>query len=522
MQALVVAWLALSLSPAPPPQGGYTKEKYPELGIQLDRPRDYEEIPTQPDEEFIVLHFAEKLPKDREDRREQRPELYVISIDFVPDPAAPVADSGPGRAPDADEEAEEQAEPALPISTLERWLERRSPWSIARSEPAKERKGWSAALHTLRPKKEAKGADDAWCFAYTLPGRRTVAFLAYCAKDDFADQERIWRRVAERCDLSEPEESDVEKLQLKYARSRLRGADYRIGVRSRLVRGWKAEDTENFIVVYHTKDQPLIRNLMADIESIREEYIKLFPPAAEITAVSTVRVCKDREEYMAYGGSAGSAGYWNSASEELVFYDASVQGRNKRKTGDEDTFIVLYHEAFHQYIHYSAGELPPHSWFNEGHGDYFSGADVYGNRVRKIGVNPWRIEFIQDAIARRKHLPWKDIVRFEQSDYYRRDRVGLCYAQGWSMIYFLRTSRDVERHPQWSRVLDTYFLELKQDYGRRLGELADKGTDSREARAMAGMAARSHALERAFDGVDLDELEAAWADYIAGLDFKRR
>ena len=72
-------------------------------------------------------------------------------------------------------------------------------------------------------------------------------------------------------------------------------------------------------------------------------------------------------------GNPRSAGYWNSRTEELVLFDAEEHERGKRPD-DSGTFIVLYHEAFHQYIHYSTGELPPHSWFNEGYGDYFSGA----------------------------------------------------------------------------------------------------------------------------------------------------
>ena len=64
-------------------QGGYTKEKYPDLGIELERPRDYEQIPTQPDEEFVVLYFAEKLPKDPRDRPPIRTELWVLAIDYV-------------------------------------------------------------------------------------------------------------------------------------------------------------------------------------------------------------------------------------------------------------------------------------------------------------------------------------------------------------------------------------------------------------------------------------------------------
>jgi hypothetical protein len=504
-------------------QGGYTKEKYPDLGIELERPRDYEQIPTQPDEEFVVLYFAEKLPKDPKDRPPIRTELWVLAIDYVPDP--PPKDA-PEEAPAPEEsegEGEGEAAPIevpLPVNSLERWLEQHSPWELRRAQETKPRAGWKVRSHTLSARKGADGSDVVWSYAFEQPGVRTVAFVARCAESAFKDQERIWRRMAETCDLSAPAEADVAKLRQKYARSDLRGIDYRIGVRARMVRGWKAEDTENFIVVYHTKDQPLIRNLVADIESIRHEYVRLFPPAGEITAVSTVRVCKDQAEYLAYGGMRGSAGYWNSATEELVFYDASVKEKGKAQSDDSNTFIVLYHEAFHQYIHYSAGELPPHPWFNEGHGDFFSGADVHGTKVRRIGVNPWRLGTIQVAIARQKTVPWKDILEYEQPQYYANP--ALCYAQGWSMVYFLRTAPAATRHPQWSRILDTYFAELKSDYARRLGELAAQGRqDDRAERRTAGAAARKHALERSFESVDLAELEAEWAKYIAKLERPR-
>jgi hypothetical protein len=508
-------------------QGGYTTEKHPDLGLELPRARDYEQIPTQPDEEFVVLYYAEKLPKDQKDVRAARAELAVVWIDFVEDPPPkpvvsevppPEEDEGRTRA-EPKAKVEEQPEPP-PISTLERWLDQRSPWRLGRGEPGKSRDGWNAAIHTLAPK-NVLGA-GAWAYVFDKPKQRTIAFIGQCAKADLPQQSKIWRYIAEHAEFSEPEGADVAKLALKYANSKLRGIDYRIKVRSKLVRGWKAEDTENFIVVSHTTDQPLLRALVRDIESIRKEYVKLFPPAGAIEAVSTVRVCKDRGEYFAYGGFAGSAGYWNSATEELVFYDAQVREKGKRTTGEENTFIVLYHEAFHQYIHYSAGELPPHSWFNEGHGDFFSGADISGGKVKRIGVNPWRIGLIQRAIDENKIVRWKDILAFEQVDYYRPDRRSICYAQGWSMIYFLRTAPVVLKHPQWSKILTTYFDALKQDYAGRLATLEAQGRrDEPGARAECGVAARKRALEVAFEGVDVGELESEWRDYIAAIEWKK-
>ena len=67
--------------------------------------------------------------------------------------------------------------------------------------------------------------------------------------------------------------------------------------------------------------------------------------------------------------------------EALLLLRAQVQAYRDLARSEPltaDTLAVLYHEAFHQFIFYSVGEVAPHSWFNEGHGDYFSGADVVG------------------------------------------------------------------------------------------------------------------------------------------------
>jgi hypothetical protein len=223
---------------------------------------------------------------------------------------------------------------------------------------------------------------------------------------------------------------------------------------------------------------------------------------------------------MSYGGPPRSAGYWNWVDEELVFYDAEVVDKNHR-TSDADTFIVLYHEAFHQYIHYSTGELPPHTWFNEGTGDYFSGAVIKDGKLQRIGPNPWRLRLIQEAIETDKFVPWAEILKFEQPQYYNPAIVHICYAQGWSMIYFLRKSELVEKRPEWKKILPTYFDTLKSVYGAKLAELEASGKqDDKEAKGKAGFEARTKAHEEAFRDVDIDELQEAWKTFTLAIEDK--
>lgn len=255
-----------------------------------------------------------------------------------------------------------------------------------------------------------------------------------------------------------------------------------------LVKGWDVivSPKKQYIVLYNTKrgDNHALAKIIAErIEAIRAQIYEVqFPPAAPITSVSICRVCKDAQEYHQYGGPGGSAGYWNSGTEELVFYDASAS-----KKEDVDTLAVLYHEAFHQFIYYSVGEVAPHSWFNEGHGDYYAGAKYSGGKF-KIGPFTWRVGTVRGAIVTGPrsrtevkddktgelevqwgssgYTPLKDLVGFSQGEYYSYPAVS--YAQGWALIYFLRevVPANKKYNEKWGKILTTYFEALKAGVNR--------------------------------------------------------
>lgn len=355
-----------------------------------------------------------------------------------------------------------------------------------------------------------------------------------------------------------------------------------------MVKGWGIEVSpkKNYVVIYNTKNNKnllLAREIAQRIEGIREQIYEVqFPPSEPVKAVSIVRVCGDRDEYHKYGGPGGSAGYWNSWAEELVFYDASPA-----KKIDDDTLSVLYHEAFHQYIYYSVGNVAPHSWFNEGHGDYYAGAKYLRSRKWDIGPFDWRVGTVKNAIRQgareftlkqdeqggkerkvysnaKGYTPLADLVAFSQRDYYSYP--GVSYAQGWSLIYFLReeVGKNPKKYPEsWGRILDTYFDVLKREVAKegrmRRGGLFEPpdGPDEPEDPAdpadpsdpgdpagpdepadptgpggddppgeetvdpgfqpmqegEASESALEIALREAFTGVDFAELEKAWAEF---------
>lgn len=529
---LLILFAVLALAGSAEAQGGYSREKAPEHGLTFELARNYEWLATQPNEKWVVLQWVEE---DRANRRKKNelvsrytPRMQIVRIDYVSDPA-PVTTGGekPEGESSADgekpkEEKPEEKEP-LPINSWQRYAERvLHAWEPLEVGPGKPRDGYESMEYELR-RKRGNAKLRGWAYVWHNPRVRTFVVLGWCGDVHYDDQTKIWRHCAEKMRFSEPEpDPEVEKLQRYYERrSKLKDPDYRIRVRRSLGGDWKHEDTENYIIIYNTRDQPLVRRIVSDMESIRKEYERLFPPVAEVEAVSTVRICADRDEYLQYGGPDGSAGYWNYVTEELVLYDGTKREKGKR-TDKLDTFIVLYHEAFHQYIHYSAGQLGLHYWYNEGFGDFFSGAQIKGGKVRRIGVNRWRVNTIQRMIQEQKFVPWKEMIEYERAQYYGPN-AGLNYAQGWSMVFFLNTCKEVEKSEEWAAILPTYFDEVKRRWAIEKAELEEAGKDEDDEAVEAGMLkARQGALAEAFDGVNIDELQAAWAEYILDLESVER
>ncbi|MEO6708390.1 MAG: hypothetical protein ABI054_05045, partial [Planctomycetota bacterium] len=252
--------------------------------------------------------------------------------------------------------------------------------------------------------------------------------------------------------------------------------------------GWTLYETPNYFIISNNPDKDFITELKLRLEAIRTCYEETYPaekvlqlkklhdeaeakrkgaepkpdPAEgagetpddprsrakrvdEVTdsRCSVVRVVANRDQYSSYGGPGGSAGYFSSSDEELVIYDdKAVGGRN-------NTWATMNHEAFHQYIFCFFGNLSPHSWYNEGTGDFYAGYQLKNNRF-ELKPFDWRVSTIKDELRKRDsgkqtYVPLKELVRYDRDHYYDikngGERAGENYAQGWSFIWFLRTGQ---------------------------------------------------------------------------------
>lgn len=305
--------------------------------------------------------------------------------------------------------------------------------------------------------------------------------------------------------------------------SKLKGDEKRKAIKAGIAGspGWFAIDTKNYVFLSNSTNKAFIQQLANEIELIREKvYTKMFPPRQAMDQICVARVLGTQADYFAYGGPPGSAGFWNPRAEELVLFD-NFEGETK-KNSKEMTKSVMYHEAFHQYIYYAVGKVSPHSWFNEGSGDYFAGMVINGTNVRYTMFD-WRTKYLKPHLAAKKDLiPMKSLLRYPQNEYYSNG--GFKYAQGWAFIYYCR---QVTKDKRVRDIPDIYFKHLADNIAAFRAKTGDKkeGPGSIDVEGItiidfdfedqeAVERIREEAVDKAIEGVDMEKLDKDFRSWL--------
>ena len=539
LAAAALAASAPSAAAQTPKVGKYEFKDDVDLGFKIKSPKGWDYIPPQPDEKQLVGKFTPTLNKhytlpggdylwldaflvkfDRRGIESDRPYDYDEALDKYADRCF----SGTSGA----ERAETDELKVDKVITKE-------------------------VLYTAR----TRGGSDVHIYAmqYFFAEDLVVAYLFVGPAD-----KKKWRKWESAYKSMGKSMRTLELVEIDAGEVKEGDSTYRSSKRGELLKevraqpGWELIETDNYFIVTSSDDREFLRELEKRLEAIREVYGELYPVAdaqrfrakaakrlaeaaearrkegeedededagrtkasgptpMELSRCSVVRICSSRGEYSEYGGPPGSAGYWNFRDEELVIYDDQAGG------GRRNTWATLNHEAFHQYIFYFYGNLAPHSWYNEGTGDLFSGYQLKSGRFT-LKPFDWRVQTIREAIKLNKHVPLRDLVRFTQAEYYGQNDYdvggGQNYAQGWSLIYFLRTGKKKAQgwNSDWDSILDDYLIALNEEWLEvRIEKGIAEDAPFFEVRDAQGDA-RDKAVERAFAGIDWTELEEAWKRY---------
>jgi len=289
--------------------------------------------------------------------------------------------------------------------------------------------------------------------------------------------------------------------------------------------GWILAKSANYQIQSQVPRERALA-VAAHLEAMMMEYRRRFKSKKPLPEF-TLKIFKNAEEYHKYGAPPGSLAYYTDQADELVCFDTgTLDGREKppdpaegkdlkdrlkalgipeEELSNVDLLValkrlstmpllgVLSHEGWHQYFHFwivSMVDFP--SWLDEGMGDYFSTAVVSKDaKTVKCGeIAPIRFAMIHAAIRQGKHVPIADLIRFRQSDYYKNP--GLCYAEGWSLVYFCYHSGN----PRYKEIPDRIIEVFKDKHKMDL------------------------ATDIAFKGIDLAKFEEDWKAFFLGLDFK--
>ena len=258
----------------------------------------------------------------------------------------------------------------------------------------------------------------------------------------------------------------------------------------------------NYIIEYATRPD-FAKRAAEEMEQIQALYRHVLPTQKPIPPCR-IKIFDREEEFEAYSGAYGAAAYWSPMQEEIVGYrfegdKLKLDSKEEftiaeEKNPEEVTFKVLYHEGFHQYMHFYMGRarnIYVPSWLNEGMGDYFFGGDWNKGRNKfTIGLNDWRLKTIYNAVKKNEHVPLEKIFRYEQMDYY--SKASLCYAEGWAINYFFQMG-DVARKKGYNTIPMRMMEELKSSGNW------EKATD------------------KVFGGLDLKKMEEEWKQFVLAL-----
>jgi hypothetical protein len=293
----------------------------------------------------------------------------------------------------------------------------------------------------------------------------------------------------------------------------LRAPDFRAEVRRKLLKGWDAHDTENFILITNCPNKAVIDKLLVDLEIMRKCYLERFPPVDAMQKVSLVRVFRSYEEYAAYGRLDGAIGHFSPLDDELVLFDPGKKiPKRSAWLKDVDTAEVLYHEAMHQYLHEANGMLAPASWFNEGFGEVFAGAvlDRRTAQVTRIERNRGRMTWIKRS---QRNTAWPDLrafVKMTQPDFYGPS-VYQNYAFAWAFCEFLEQHRrDPKGNAVWGGIPDRYLANLREITRKFRDKMPDDAP--KDWILAVQYEIQEAAFEQTFAGTDWLALEKAWIE----------
>ncbi len=257
---------------------------------------------------------------------------------------------------------------------------------------------------------------------------------------------------------------------------------------------WKEIKNAFYDIEYNTDDE-FAQKVSKNMEAIQKLYRKLFPTSQNDRFV--IKIFAQEVGFHKYSGTpSGVVAYFSPGQGELCCYktaeitEIKVDGDQVIKIGkemaEEEIFHVMYHEGWHQFLQMYVGKnrfVGAPMWFNEGMAEYFFGGKFEKDGKFNIGLHSWRAPDISILVEKGKHVPLATFLRYDRTAYYSNP--GVCYAQGWSLCYFLLRSDKKE----YQAIPGQMIVNLK-----KVGE-------------------GQRTMEKVFEKIDVGKLEQEWLEF---------
>ncbi len=232
---------------------------------------------------------------------------------------------------------------------------------------------------------------------------------------------------------------------------------------------WWFVETDHYILVSDlpSSRRSLVLRIQEDIERLREAYMCFSPPRVPIEEISVIRVFARHEDFVQYVGEEfeWAAGLWMPAKKELVMH--YIEG-GRRHDEKERLLRTVYHEAWHQYLHYAYDRIMSSAWFDEGHAEFFEGVKFERRRI-KLEETPY-VTLLQ-AMIRANRADIARLLNMTHEQYYaingtQQERLEH-HALAWGLIYYLRKAAPLRKEKDYAEILTRYKETLWQTRDHR-------------------------------------------------------